>query len=60
LKEVGEQGRLNRVDAMVLLAALYLREQRPEDAIPVLTELTQAFPKNPLLRNELDKALAAR
>jgi len=59
LKEVGEQGRLNRVDAMVLLAALYLREKRPDDAIPVLTELTQTFPRNPLLKVELDKALAA-
>ena len=59
LKEVGEQGRVNRVDAMVLLAALYLREHRPEDAVPVLTELTQEFPKNPLLRVELEKAVAA-
>ena len=55
LKEVGEQGRVNRVDAMVLLAALYLREHRPEDAVPVLTELTQEFPKNPLLRVELGR-----
>lgn len=59
LKEVGEQGQMNRVDAMVLLSALYLREKRPEEAIPVLTELTQNFPRNPLLRVELDKALAA-
>jgi tetratricopeptide (TPR) repeat protein len=58
LKEVAEQGRMNRVDAMVLLAALYLREKRPGDAVPVLTELTQAFPKNALLKVELDKAQA--
>ena len=58
LKEVAEQGRLNRVDAMVLLAALYLREHRPAEAVPVLTELTEAFPKNPLLRTELEKATA--
>jgi tetratricopeptide (TPR) repeat protein len=60
LKEVGEQGQLNRVDAMVLLSALYLREKRPEEAIPVLTDLTENFPRNPLLRVELDKAIAAR
>ncbi len=59
LKEVSEQGRMNRVDAMVLLAALYLREKRPGDAVPVLTELTQTFPKNPLLKIELEKAEAA-
>ena len=57
LQEVGEHGRMNRVDAMVLLAALYLREHQTEDAIPVLRELTEAFPKNPLLKIELKKAL---
>jgi tetratricopeptide (TPR) repeat protein len=60
LKEVAEQGQMNRVDAMVLLSALYLREKRPEEAIPVLTDLTENFPRNPLLRVELDKAIAAR
>lgn len=58
LQEVGEQGRLNRVDAMVLLAAIYLREHRAQDAIPVLTELTRTFPRNPLLKVELEKAEA--
>jgi tetratricopeptide (TPR) repeat protein len=59
LKEVGDHGRMNRVDAMALLAALYLREHRPAEAIPVLTELTEEFPKNPILKVELDKAVAA-
>lgn len=59
LKEVGEHGTMNRVDAMVLLAALYLREKRTAEAVPILTDLTQAFPKNPLLKVELDKAEAA-
>jgi tetratricopeptide (TPR) repeat protein len=58
LCEVAEQGRINRADAMVLLAAVYLREKRPEDAIPVLTELIENFPRNPLLKIELDKAVA--
>jgi tetratricopeptide (TPR) repeat protein len=57
LTEVAETGRINRVDAMILLAAIYLREKKPAQAIPVLTELTQAFPKNPLLKTELSKAV---
>lgn len=59
LKEVAEQGRMNRVDAMIILSALYLREKRPAEAVPVLTELAQTFPKNPLLKIELEKADAA-
>lgn len=60
LEEVAAQGNMNRVDAMVLLSALYLREHRANDAIPVLTELIQTFPQNPLLKVELKKADAAR
>jgi len=56
LTEVAEHGRINRADAMVLLAAVYLREKKPEQAIPVLKELTEEFPKNPLLKIELAKA----
>jgi tetratricopeptide (TPR) repeat protein len=59
LKEVGERGQINRVDAMILLAAIYLREKRPQEAVPVLTELMQTFPKNSLLKVELDKATEA-
>jgi len=59
LTEVAEHGRINRADAMVLLAAVYLREKKPEQAIPVLTELTEEFPKNPLLKVELAKAVEA-
>jgi tetratricopeptide (TPR) repeat protein len=60
LKEVSEQGRMNRADAMVLLAALYLREHRPQDAVPILTVLTDTFPRNAVLKVELDKAIAGR
>lgn len=59
LREVAENGRINRVDAMALLAAVYLREKKPEQAIPVLTELTEAFPKNSLVKSELAKAVDA-
>ncbi len=57
LTEVSADGRRNRVDAMILLAAVYVREKKPEQAVPVLKELTQAFPKNPLLKLELTKAV---
>jgi tetratricopeptide (TPR) repeat protein len=57
LCEVAENGRINRVDAMILLAAVYLREKNPEKAVPVLTELIAEFPKNPLLKVELAKAI---
>ncbi|HTB10428.1 MAG TPA: hypothetical protein VK752_02595 [Bryobacteraceae bacterium] len=57
LTEVSKNGRINRVDAMVLLAAVDLREKKFADAIPVLTELTEEFPKNPLLKVELAKAM---
>lgn len=60
LSEVAANGKINRVDAMVLLAAVYLREKKPEQAIPVLRELTEAFPKNPLLKVELAKAEVAK
>jgi tetratricopeptide (TPR) repeat protein len=59
LCEVADQGRMNRVDAMVLLAAIYLREKKPEKAISVLTQLTEAFPRNSLVKIELNKAVAA-
>jgi predicted Zn-dependent protease len=44
---------------MILLAAVYVREKKPDKAIPVLSELTEAFPKNPLLKVELAKAMDA-
>jgi len=59
LTEVATQGRINRADAMLLLAAVYLREKQPGDAVPVLKELTEEFPKNPLLKMELEKAVEA-
>jgi len=68
LKQVATQGRVNRVDAEVLLCAIYRRERRAKEAVPLLSDLIQRFPKNFLLRLELvqmygdlgekDKALA--
>lgn len=59
LMEVAEHGRMNRVDAMIILSALYMREKRPAEAVPVLMELVEAFPQNPLLKVELEKAQTA-
>ena len=52
---VAEKGNLNRYDAQVLLAAIYRRERRPEQAIPLLSGLIAAFPRNYLF--SLEKAL---
>ena len=46
---VAERGNLNKLDAMVLLAALYRRERRAQDAIPLLEELVRRMPRNYLL-----------
>ena len=53
LRLVAEKGNLNKYDAQVLLAAIYRRERRPKDAIPLLNGLVQVFPRNFLLRLEL-------
>jgi predicted Zn-dependent protease len=68
LKLVAEKGRVNRADAAVLLCAIYRRERRAQDAVPLLDNLIQRFPRSYLLRLELvqmygdlgekDKALA--
>ncbi|MBI1786970.1 MAG: DUF3808 domain-containing protein [Acidobacteria bacterium] len=52
LQEVAAKGRYNRVDAEVFLCALYRREERWQEAAPLLAELIQRFPRNYLLRFE--------
>ena len=52
LKLVAREGKLNNYDAQVLLAAIYRRERRPADALPLLKPLTERFPRNPLFRLE--------
>jgi tetratricopeptide (TPR) repeat protein len=49
LEEVGHKGNLNKVDAEVLLCALYRRERQPKKAIPLLEDLLSRFPRNHLL-----------
>ncbi len=68
LQLVAREGDVNRVDAEVLLAAIYRRERNPKAAIPLLEDLAGRYPRNYLLRFEMvqmfadagDKASALR
>ena len=53
--DVATQGRDNRIDARILLCALYRRENRTRLAIPIVQDLIQRFPRNFLLRLELSQ-----
>lgn len=49
IEEVWHKGKLNRVDAEVLLCALYRREDQPSKALPLLEDLQKRFPRNHLV-----------
>ena len=53
LQTVARAGKSNHVDAEILLAAIYRRERRPADAVPLLEDLIRRFPRNYLLRFEI-------
>jgi len=53
LQTVAKEGKSNRVDAEILLAAVFRREHRPEEAIPLLEDLIRQFPRNYLLHFEI-------
>ena len=53
LQTVAQEGKSNRADAEILLIAIYRREHRPKDAISLLEDLTQRFPRNYLLHFEI-------
>jgi tetratricopeptide (TPR) repeat protein len=53
VQEVAEKGKLNRMDARILLCALYRRENQPKLAIPIVQDLIGRYPRNYLLRLEL-------
>jgi len=53
LQEVATKGDKNRNDAAILLTAIYRRERRSADAVPLLNGLIAQFPRNYLLRFEL-------
>lgn len=49
IEEVSRRGKLTKVDADVLLCALYRREGQPGKALRLLEQLQARFPRNPLL-----------
>ena len=53
LQSVAQDGKSNRLDAEIMLAAIYRRERRAKEAVPLLEDLIQRFPRNFLLRFEL-------
>jgi len=55
VENVARNGKLNRLDAQILLCALYRRENQPKRAIPLVRDLIQRFPRNFLLRLELSQ-----
>jgi tetratricopeptide (TPR) repeat protein len=46
---VAQRGERNKVDAEVILCVLYRREKRYKEALPLLDDLIQRFPRNYLL-----------
>jgi tetratricopeptide (TPR) repeat protein len=59
IEEVAVKGKENRVDAQLILCALYRREGQPQRAIPLVTQLIDRYPRNYLLRFELAQMYAA-
>ena len=53
LEEVAAKGRYDKIDAQILLCALYRREQKPRKAIPILDEIIKRYPRNYLFQFEL-------
>ena len=49
IEEVSKKGNQNKVDAEVLLCALYRREGEPRKALPLLDDLQRRFPRNHLV-----------
>ena len=53
IKRVAGEGNINRIDAAIVLAAIYRREHRAADALCILKPLIPLLPRNYLLRLEL-------
>ncbi len=58
LEYVAAKGDQNRIDAEVLLCAIYRRERLPKKAVPLLEDLIRRFPRNYILRFELAQMYA--
>ncbi len=52
LEDVAKNGKRTRVDAQIFLCALYRREGKPRQALPLIESLLGRFPRNHLLRLE--------
>ena len=59
IEEVAAKGKENRVDAEIVLCALYRREGQASRAIPLVSSLIQRYPRAYLLRFELAQMYAA-
>lgn len=59
LQEVARYGERDRLDAKIVLCAIYRREERERDAVPLLNELIKAYPRNHLLLFEKARMYAA-
>jgi tetratricopeptide (TPR) repeat protein len=55
VEEVARKGNHNRIDAQILLCALYRRENQPMRAVPLIEDLSRRYPRNFLLRLELSQ-----
>jgi tetratricopeptide (TPR) repeat protein len=55
VQDVAAHGREDRLDATILLCALYRRENHARLAVPLVMELIQRFPRNYILRLELSQ-----
>jgi len=53
LQQVYNEGHRNSLDAGIMLAAIYRREKRSSDAIPLVQTMIAACPRNPIFRMEL-------
>ena len=53
LKQVVAHGRYYPPFAKILLSVIYLRENQPKLAQPLLAELERQYPENPLLHTEV-------
>jgi tetratricopeptide (TPR) repeat protein len=59
IEEVAAKGKANRVDAEIVLCALYRREGQASRAIPLVSQLISRYPRNYLLRFELAQMYAS-
>jgi len=53
VQDVAANGNINRMDARILVCALYRRENQTKTAVPIVQELIARYPRNFLLRLEL-------